>query len=435
MDGVKYDAIRFGIDESPLSTAQILAISTAILLAAVDGFDVLSITFVAPALKAAWGLQLSTIGLLLASGLFGMAVGSLLLAPVADLIGRRPLILGSLAIILAGMLLSGYSRSLTQMLGGRLLAGLGIGACVAVRTSRATELTNARWRALTFSLISMGFPVGGAIGGLLAATLLQISGWQSVFLAGSAATVLLFVAATLFLPESLAFLLASRSPNRIARVNSWLLRYGQPPIASSPSLERAKRGYSGVFSPAQIGTTTWIVAVQLLLVLAFNFFNSWLPQFVAETGLTMVHGSLASSVANAAGIVGGLTFGLVARAHAIRSLGATSMIGAGLALAALGIVPLAVVLVLAVAALVGFLMYAAATAFYAVVGGCFPAEARASGVGFVLGIGRLGGAAAPALAGVFFSAGLGRGAVAAIFGLCAAAAGILLLTRSSRPVI
>ena len=424
-----YEAFRRRLDEAPLSRSQMLAIATAFCIAAIDGYDVLSATFVAPALRTAWRLQMSSVGMVLASGLLGMALGSFLLAPLADLLGRRRLILSSLAVVAAGMAISSFAHALPTMVMGRVVAGFGIGGCVAVMTSLAAELTNSRWRALTFALITMGFPVGGALGGLLAAALLRSQGWTSVFMAGVAMTLLLIAMVATFLPESLAFLASKPSPAAVARINSILVNYGQPTVSALAAPVGCKRGYGGVFTAGQVPTTIWIVVVQLLLVLAFNFFISWLPQLVVAAGLRPSTGSLVSAVASAAGIVGGLTFGMAASGARIRPLGAASMILAGGVLPAMGFAPPTLAVLLVEAATAGFLLYAATTAFYAVLSSCFPDDAKASGIGLVLGLSRIGGAVAPALAGALLTAGLGRAEVATCFGLCGVTAGGLLLWR------
>ncbi len=420
--------LRGRFDAAPMGGARIAAVAATVALSALDGYDVLSITFAAPAVALDWGIGKAALGLLLSAGLAGMALGSLLLAPFADVIGRRRLVLGSLALMAAGMLLSASATSLPQLVAWRVLTGLGIGAMVAVINPLAAEFANTRRRALALALMAMGYPLGGLVGGLASAALLRLYGWPAVFLAGVVAAGLLVPVVLLFLPEPLAFLLARRRPDSLARVNALLARCGFDPVAALPAEAVAGgAGYAAVFAPAQVGTTIRITVANLLFVMAVYYVLSWLPQMVAEAGFPPSTASLVAAVANLAGIAGGVTLGWLARRAGLNRLTVAAMVGLGLATAAFGLTPASLPLLVLAAGVCGFFLFGGIAGLYATFAVSFTAEGRASGSGFVIGIGRIGSAVAPLLAGWLFASGLGRGAVSAAFGACALLAGLLLL--------
>ena len=421
------EELRRRIDDAPMSGAQWAAVASASCLAAVDGYDVLCITFAAPALRQAWGIDMASLGLILSSGLAGMAGGSLLLAPLADIYGRRPLLLAGLAIAALAMLVSAFAASPLELAGCRVLSGVGIGTVVAVMTSISAELTNARRRALVFAMITMGFPVGGMIAGLSSAVLLPAYGWRAIFLVGFALTTLLIPVIALFVPEPLAYLVSRRSTDRIERVNDLLRRFGHEPVDDVTLPPVKKRSYRLVFAAGQIRSTLWIASFQLLLVFTFQFVLSWLPQMIASAGFTPATASAAASIASASGIVGGLAFGAIAHLGNVRRLTVISTLCLGVACAALGLIPPSLPLLAGAAAISGIFLYAAQTGFYTVLPTCFTAPARATGIGFVLGMSRIGSALSPLIAGLLFSAGLDRIRIAACFGASAIAAAIILM--------
>ncbi len=412
-----------------MSRMRVAAVAVTVALSALDGYDVLSITFAAPAIAHEWGIGKAALGGLLSAGLAGMALGSLVLAPFADVVGRRRLVLGSLVLMAAGMLLSAFAPSLWPLIAWRLLTGLGIGAMVAVINPIAAEFANARRRALALSLMAMGYPLGGLIGGLASAALLRSFGWPAVFLAGVGAACVLIPVVLLFLPEPLAFLLARPRAGNLARVNALLARSGLGTVTTlPPEPAKGSAGYAAVFAPQQVATTIRITLANLLFVMAVYYVLSWLPQMVAQAGFPPATASLVAAVANLAGIAGGLTLGWLSRRGGLNRLTVFSLVGLGGATAAFGLTPASLPLLVAAAGVCGFFLYGGIAGLYATFAISFTAEGRASGAGFVIGIGRIGSAVAPLLAGWLFAAGFGRATVSTVFGASAVLAGLTLMS-------
>lgn len=421
------DEVRRRFDAAPMSGTQVAAVAVTVALSALDGYDVLSVTFVAPAIVRDWQVGRAALGIVLSAGLAGMALGSLALAPLADRIGRRRLVLGSLGLMATGMLLSALARSLPELAAWRVLTGLGIGTMVAVINPVAAEFANARRRPLALAMMAMGYPAGGLVGGLLAAALLRVFDWRAVFAAGAVAALLLIPVVLRFLPEPLAFLLSKPRPDGLMRVNALLARCGQDSIAAMPApAAKGAGGYAAIFAPRQRATTLRIAAANLMFVMTVYYVLSWMPQMVADLGFAPSSASLVASVANLFGVAGGLTLGAIAQRNGVRRSTVAMMVGLGLATAAFGAAPASLPLLTAAAGICGYFLFGGIAGIYAMLATSFSADARASGSGFVIGVGRIGSAVAPSLAGFLYAEQLGRGVVSASFGLLAVAAGLLL---------
>ena len=424
-------------DAAPMSRTQIFAVALTVLLSALDGFDVLSVTFAAPAISRDWGIGKAELGVILSSGLAGMALGSFFLAPFADRFGRKPLTLICLVLMSVGMLLSSISETTLQLAATRVVTGIGIGACVAIINPLAAEFANLRRRPLAVALMALGYPAGGLIGGLLAGVLLKTYGWPAVFFAGFVGTAALIPIIAWFLPESLAHLLTGRRPDSLNRANQLLRRCGLAPLdALPPKAPLAGQGFAVVFARGRRWATARLAAINLLYAMATFYFLSWLPQLIADAGHSPSAASYVAALASVAGIVGGVLLGLVAPRLGLIRLTAAMMVGLGLGITALGSAPGTIGLLTVTATFCGYCLYSGVAGFYAALASAFPPEARASGIGFVIGVGRVSSAIGPLVAGVLFAEGLGRGTVSAMFGALAILAAVVLLldaraTRSS----
>src|SRR5271156_2901531 len=172
------------IDLGAMSAGQWLAVLVTVGLNALDGFDVLSISFASPGIAKDWGLNQATLGWVLSMELVGMALGSVLLGGVADKIGRRPTILGCLVAMSLGMFGASLAGGVPTLLAWRLLTGLGIGGMLASINAAVAELSNRRWRNLAVSLMVVGYPLGGVVGGTVVQRLLGGGTWHDVFIFG-----------------------------------------------------------------------------------------------------------------------------------------------------------------------------------------------------------------------------------------------------------
>jgi benzoate transport len=422
------------IEESAMSGPQMQAVALTGALSALDGFDILSITFVAPVLARDFHVGSSALGLLLSSGLLGLLIGSLVLAAFADIIGRRPVVLISLAIMTAGMLVSAVCHSIVELAAARVFTGVGIGAMVVVINPIAVEFSNRRMRSFAISMMSIGFPIGGVLGGWVAAFLLAHYDWRAVFLFGAAMGLLLFPLVAWRLPESLSFLLERRSKSSLIRVNALLERFGHAPLADLPPPATNERmPYGEIFRGPQLRITALVSAISFLTFLTIYFFLSWQPKILVDLGFGVSMAASISGASSFAGVCGCAIFALLSRRFDGRILAVASILGLGVFVVAFGSVPPSLTALIIVAALAGSCVAAATIGLYVTAADAFEPHVRATGTGFIVGMGRLGSALSPSLAGSLFALGGGRGSVSAAIGVCAIIAGAMLIWLPRRP--
>jgi benzoate transport len=420
---------RHLLDVAPMSRAQIVAVALTVVLSALDGYDVLSVTFAAPGIAAEWGLGKAALGLVLSSSLAGMALGSLLLAPLADLVGRRKIVIASLSLMAIGMLASAFAHKIGVLAALRVLTGFGIGALVPIITPLAVEFSNLRRRTVAMAAMTNGYPLGGMFGGFVAAGLLHWFDWRAVFLFGAAVSLVLLPLVLWWLPEPMAFLLARRDDRTFTKVNALLSRYGHEAVDGlppPPPPPPAPAAYRAIIGRRQLGATLRITAINLLFITTIYYFLSWLPQLVVGAGFSPSIGTSVSATANFAGVVAAIGFGVAAGRVGLRPLLAAAMVGFGIAVAVFGYTPASLPLLVLVAAVAGACQFSCMAGLYTMVAETFPAQMRATGAGFVMGIGRIGAALSPAIAGALFGLGGGRGEVSAMMGLGALLAGLIV---------
>ncbi|MFB4270783.1 MFS transporter [Nonomuraea sp. GTA35] len=401
--------LRARIDDAPMTRLQWSAIAVCVLLNVLDGFDVLVMSFTAAAVSAEWSLSGSQLGLLLSAGLVGMALGSLFLAPLADRIGRRALILACLVIAAGGMLLSAAARDAVQLGLLRVLTGVGIGGILASSNVIAAEYANARWRGLAVSLNSTGYAIGATAGGIVAVALQSSSGWRSVFAFGGVATALLIGAVLWRLPESLDFLLTQRSPRALGRLNTALAAMRLPALDSMPDPEpvtsRPKPRLAQILSPLRRRNTLLVWAGFFTVMFAFYFVTSWTPKLLVEAGMSATQGVTGGVLLNLGGIFGTTLLGLLAARLPLQRVLLGYTLATAVLLACFVSLTSQFALVLALGALIGLFVNGCVAGLYALTPSLYPAQVRATGVGWGIGVGRVGAIVSPLAAGWLLDAG------------------------------
>ena len=245
------------LDEAPMGRLQIMAIALCVMLNALDGFDVLAISFASPGIAAEWGIDRAALGVVLSMELIGMAVGSVLLGGLADRVGRRPTILLCLVVMAAGMLAASYSFSVLSLSAVRLVTGLGIGGMLACTNAIVAELATARARSVAVALRAAGYPIGAILGGSVASMLLVSGGWRDIFLLGGSVTAIFLPLTFMLLPESIGFLLQKRPADALERINRLMARMGHRPLSAMPAADPVapQASFATLFSPGLARTT------------------------------------------------------------------------------------------------------------------------------------------------------------------------------------
>jgi AAHS family 4-hydroxybenzoate transporter-like MFS transporter len=420
------------LDSASMSWNQIRAVAITSAIAALDGYDVLAATFAAPGIARNLGLDQAALGTFLSSGLIGMAVGSLLLAPLADRFGRRPMVIFNLALMGLGMMMTAFAQSLTLLIFWRLITGIGIGSMVPIVAPLAAEYANARRRTLALAAMTIGYPVGGMVGGFGAAVLLTHFDWPAVFFLGTALSVLLFPLVLLWMPEPLPFLLKRDDAEALGRVNALLARFGQPAVSRLPKPPLASgTTYRQIFAPEQRVWTLRAAAAYPLFMFTLYYIMSWMPQIVVNAGYSPSAATMVSTIAAMAGAIASIILGFCG--PSISRVGMGIIIsGLGVAAVLFVILPPSLSLYMLAGGLVGICLYGGSVGIYAFIVNAFPVAMRATGIGFSMALARGAGAVSPALAGMLIAGGGKQAVVAAMIGSAAVISGIIVAASPAR---
>lgn len=424
------------IDHGAMSVAQWLAVLVTVGLNAMDGFDVLSISFSSPGIAKDWGVDKATLGWILSMELVGMGLGSVLLGGVADKIGRRPTILGCLVAMSVGMFGASLAGGVPTLLAWRLLTGLGIGGMLASINAAAAELSSERRRSLAVSLMVIGYPLGGIFGGMVVQRLLSGGTWHDVFIFGGMITAAFIPIVWVLLPESVAFLDRRRKPGALDAINRILIRFGHPPMIAltAETAESARRSVMDIFKPGLILATVLITLGYFAHVTSFYFIIKWVPKLVVDLGFAPRAAAGVLTWVNVGGATGVVIFGLIATRVSLKALTLVTLLGSSAMVIWFGRGSHDLASLAATVALAGLFTNAGIGGYYMLFAKIFPTHVRATGTGFAVGVGRAGAVLAPVLAGYLFQAGFGMQAVAAMMAmgsLLSAAALLALKVRAA----
>jgi benzoate transport len=402
--------IRKTLDQGAMSSFQWVAVAICVMLIMLDGFDVLVMAFTASSVAAEWKLNGAQLGLLFSAGLFGMAAGSLFVAPLADRMGRQPVIVLCLVVIAVGMLLSGLAQDHKQLIALRGLTGVGIGGMLASVGIITAEYSSLKWRSTCVALQATGYPIGATLGGLVAAWLLQHYGWRSVFVFGGLSTAAMIPIVLWRMPESVDFLIARRPAHALEKLNRILDFMGHPllqrlPEQAAGSASAQGNAVAGLFKNGLVRPTLMLWAAFFLLMFSVYFSLSWTPKLLVQAGLSAQQGVTGGVLINVGGIVGGSLFGALAVRMRLTHLTVAAFLVYALFTALFGAVSGALGLAFAVAFGMGIFLFASMAGLYAFAPATYPAAVRTTGLGWAIGIGRIGAIAAPLAAGVLLDGG------------------------------
>ena len=310
------------IANSPMSRLQIAIIGITIALNALDGFDILSISFASPGIAKEWGIDRAALGIVLSMELIGMAIGSIVLGGVADRIGRRPTVLGCLVVMAGGMFMATTVNSPVELSIWRVVTGLGIGGMLAAINAVAAEFSSQQKRHLSVSLMSIGYPVGVVLGGMVATQLLKTSDWRSVFYFGSLVTTALIPVVFFTIPESVHWLARKQPAGALEKINRALARMGHAAVASLPSItpDVRQRSVTDIFAPGLVAITMIVTLAYFFHITTFYFIMKWVPKIVADFGFPDSSAGGVLVWGNVGGATGGAVFGLLTLRFGVKAL-------------------------------------------------------------------------------------------------------------------
>jgi len=429
------------IDQRKVGGYQWFIIIVCAFVVFLDGFDAQAIGYVAPSLIKAWGFKPAELGPVFSIGLVGLMLGALFIAPLADRIGRRPLIALSTLAFGIFTLATAWATNIEQLMVLRFLTGVGLGGCMPNGIAITSEFSPARSRAFLVMLMFNGFTLGSAAGGLISAELIPHFGWQSVFIAGGVLPLILTPIAWFLLPESLRFQVLNKAPaERVARVVKRLapdLQVDADTVFQVEEVHTKRMSVRALLSDGRARRTILLWIVFFMSLLDVYLLVNWLPTTMTQVGAPAQTAIYIGIVLQLGAFIGSPGLGWVLDRFGPRGSMFPAYALAAVCIALIGVfatqsIPLTFLVVF----LAGFGVIGGQTAANAVAAISYPTEIRSTGVGWCLGVGRVGSIVGPALAGVLLSMNVSTQNIfflAAIPAAIGAIAAFGLGGRSERP--
>ncbi|MDF3309710.1 MFS transporter [Rhodococcus sp. T2V] len=400
------------IDDADLSTTQKKAVGACLAFGFLDGFDALIPGFVLPSIAKDWEVSVASLTPMALAGVFGTIFGSMLLAPLADRVGRRPLIMFGALLFGVFNIAAAFAPNLEIMIALRLLAGLGLGAVPVTLFTYGTEMAPSRLRGTIVTLISAGLALGGLVGGFAAGFLIPVLGWRSMFALGGVLPLVLIVLMYKLLPETVQFSTLAGRSDQVAR----MLRQIAPSSALPPegqaifTLKKQpsqKSRFRSLFDGGRGPLTIVLWVLYLCQFISSFFVFSWLPSVLTEAGLDQSIAIIATSMFTLGGLgavalgmavdrLGGYRFWIVGGSYA---LGATAVSISAVSTGSLPILFVALTLA-------GFGIIGTGGCMNAIGASLYPAKIRTTAVGWFNGFGRVGSVVGPAIGGALLAMNL-----------------------------
>ncbi|SCX59498.1 MFS transporter [Variovorax sp. EL159] len=353
------------------------------LVALIDGYDTLMLSFVAPLISREWGMPPGAFGKVFAVSFAGAVVGAIAVGAAADRFGRRRLLLASLFSAGCFIVLSAWSNTPEQLMLWRFLSGIGLGGAIPTISALAAEHAQPAQRSATVSRMFLGFPIGAVAGGAITAALMQQVGWRGIFIGGG-------TLALAMLPLVLAMSEAGRDPSR---------GDAAPVHAKHPIAELVADGRG-------LGTVLISLAAFMILLVSY-FLLSWTPSVLAMSGMSPQRSALAGVMLNVGGVAGAFAMSfVVARRSPFGPVAICLGLGALLVpffgFHGVGSEVAAFCVVFAIGLLIigGQMNIPALCVHY------YPANVRATGVGLSMSVGRIGSIVGPLVGGFLVRAQL-----------------------------
>jgi AAHS family 4-hydroxybenzoate transporter-like MFS transporter len=394
--------IANSVDSSPIGGLQVRLFILCALCLIMDGFDVQMLGPVAPAIASEWGVQRSEFGVVFGASNFGVLLGALIFTMVADKVGRRPVLVWSTIFFSVMMLVTTLARSLDELLILRFITGLGLGSIIPNATALIGEYSPKRHRVTLMMTISVGFTAGAALGGF-AAGWLEPYGWRSVFYVGGVIPLVIGVAMLFWLPESLQFL-ALRPAGR-EHLRYWLARLNPAvPVSADSEYVVSEEHRGGVpathlFREGRTAATILLWVVNFMNILILYSLANWIPTVLVDAGYAQGTGSYATGLLQLGGMIGTFAFAWLIGRHGFTRVLTTSFALACVSIAAIGLSINSLGLLLVIVFAAGWFVIGAQPGVNAFAATLYPTYLRSTGIGWGLGIGRIGAIVGPVIGG------------------------------------
>ncbi|AZL05353.1 MAG: MFS transporter [Brevibacterium aurantiacum] len=425
--------LRERLNTSRMSTYQWLIVGICTFLNALDGYDVLAISFTSNQVSEEFSLSGTALGLVMSAALLGMAIGALTLGPVADRIGRRNMTIIALIVNICGLFLSATATSATELGIWRIVTGLGIGGILVGTNVICAEYASRKRRGLVISIYTAGYGIGAALGGSVMVSLIATSGWRSVFILGGCLATLSLVLVLLLVPGSPSYLYNRRPENAVKKLTLIARRLGhtEPVDLNATTAEQENKaddsGVLALFNRRNRRVTFVVWATFFIVMFGFYFVNSWTPRLMNESGLTDTLSMIVTVGLTLGGAIGSVAFGLFTSRWSTRSVLMSFSVLAAILMAVFIFTAQWIVLVIVVGVLVGMFSNGCIAGLYVLTPQSYSSSLRSTGVGWGIGIGRFGAIIAPTATGAMLDGGWSPQAIYVFVGVVLLLAAVVLL--------
>jgi AAHS family 4-hydroxybenzoate transporter-like MFS transporter len=399
--------VREFIDARGFGRYQLLVTAMCALVVFLDGFDTQAIGYVAPAIVKTMGITRTALAPVFAASLVGLMLGALIGGPLSDRFGRRPVLLcGMIAFGLLSLATAG-AGSVQSLLTLRLLTGLGLGCVMPNAIALTSEFAPERVRATAVMVMFCGFSLGAALGGLAAAGLIREYGWQSVFIVGGVLPIIAAVLLAKALPESVRFLVAKGGHEHtvrrtLARIDSSFVP-GPKTRFIADGIGHKKFPVAQLFAGKRALLTCLLWVVFFMSLMDLYFLSNWLPTVINDAGISVSQAAMITAMLQIGGTVGTLVLGRIFdKMSPFKALAAIYFCAAAFVVA-VGMSTHSILLLVAAIFGAGFCVVGGQIGANALAAKSYPTEIRATGVGWALGVGRIGSIVGPVVGGFLIS--------------------------------
>jgi AAHS family 4-hydroxybenzoate transporter-like MFS transporter len=394
------------LDEQHVSRFQLRVLTLCGLALMLDGFDTQAIGYVAPAVARELQLGPKAMSLVFASGLIGLMIGALVFSPLADRIGRRWVMIACTAFFGLLSVLTTLAWSSTSLTVLRFLTGVGLGGLMPNAISLTAEYCPQRYRATMVMVMFCGFPIGATIGGFLAAPIIPAYGWRAVFLIGGILPLALTPVLIGLLPESIRHLVLQS--NKGAQIRKLLERINQRLQFGDDTEfgmhEEQGRGMpvAHLFRQHRAVATVLLWTVFFMSLLDLYLLSSWLPTVFHDAGIRLSLSVIATALFQGGGVVGILTLGRGVDRFGMHRVLSIAYLAGAIFIVLLGRAH-SIWIIMLWTFLAGIGIVGGQSAANVVTATYYPTFIRSTGVGWALGIGRLGSIVGPVIGGILLS--------------------------------
>jgi AAHS family 4-hydroxybenzoate transporter-like MFS transporter len=395
------------LENSRIGSLQIRVFILCMISLIMDGFDVQALGYVGGPIVAEFGVPPSALGAVFSIGNVGVLIGSLVFSALADRVGRRPVIVGMTLFFAAMTLLTAQSQTLTQLFWLRLISGIGLGSIMPNATALIGEYSPVRKRVTLMMCITAGFTGGAMIAGFVAAWLLPRFGWRSVFYVGGMIPLVIGIVMAIGLPESIQFLVVRRK--HLDKVARWLKQI-DPTVRVDETTEfvaneerRQGAPFVHLFRERRTAVTLLLWVVNFMNLLNLYALANWLAIVVRSMGYSTETGVLVSTTWQLGGTLG--SFGLawlIAKGGFMRTLIGTFAIATAM-IATIGQPGLSLAALFIIVFIAGWCIVGGQPGLNALAATYYPTDLRSTGVGWGLGVGRMGAIVGPYVGGMLLA--------------------------------